>query len=51
VDPSFSHKSKTQNGSQRGKGINYVPKPPLGVRSIAQREGKPKITISLEEPL
>jgi hypothetical protein len=49
-DPSLSHKSKTQNGSQRGKGINYVPKPPLVARSIVQREGKPKKTIVLEEP-
>jgi hypothetical protein len=50
ADPSLNHKNKTQNGSQRGKGINYVPKPPLVARSIAQRERKPKITISLEEP-
>jgi hypothetical protein len=49
VDPSLSHKSKTQNGSQRGKGINYVPKPPLVTRSITQRTRKVKRTISLEE--
>jgi hypothetical protein len=50
VDPSLSHKSKPQNLSQRGKGISYVPKPPLVGRSIAQRKGKPKRTISLKEP-
>jgi hypothetical protein len=50
VDPSSSHKSKTQNGSQRGKGINYVPKPPLVARSTTQREGKPKKTIIFKEP-
>jgi hypothetical protein len=42
---------QTQNGTQRGKRINFVPKSPLIARSILKkREGKHERTINLKEP-
>jgi hypothetical protein len=41
---------KAQSGSQRVKGINYVPKPPLVVKNISLgKEMKPEKMVSLVE--
>jgi hypothetical protein len=44
--------AKTQRGLERGKGTNYVPKPPQVARTILEKEkeGKPESILSLEEP-
>jgi hypothetical protein len=39
-NPSLSQKCKNPNGSQTGKGTNYVPKLLLVVRNISKRKGR-----------
>ncbi len=38
-----TRKTKTQRGSQRGKGTNYVLEPPLIARSILEKEKERKL--------
>jgi len=44
-DPSPSQKLKNLKGSQRGKGTNYVSKPPLVARSILKKEREGNLTM------
>jgi hypothetical protein len=44
-DPSSNQKFKNLKGLQRGKGTNFVPKPPLVARSILKKERKGNLTM------
>jgi hypothetical protein len=54
MDPNPNHKTQENQtwGSQRGKGIKYVPKPPPMTRSILKKERERKLEciIDLEKP-